>query len=511
MNVESESLVALLDAAARRAPDRIALIADRRTDPVRPLTLTWSELADQVRRAAAAFARLGLRPGDRIGVQLGNTVEFPIAFFGALRAGLTVVPVNPGYTEPELVTVLRDAGAAALLTESVAALEAAGVLGVPTLIVAGQVAGAQVPDGAHGLAELMAADAEAVHEHCDLAALVYTSGTTGRPRGAMLTHRALVANLDQCAALEPAVLKPSDVVLLALPFFHVYGLGPGLGMLTRTAATGVLMERFDAESALRLMTEQRVSVVLGAPPMYADLVETDADALATAFGSVRLAMSGAAPLSGEVADRLRRLTGTRLQQGYGLTETAPVLTCTVGRPAKSGSIGAPVPGVDLWLRDLEEPGAPVEEGDPGEIVVRGPNLFSGYWPDGADGPGESGWFGTGDVAYADAEGDLFLVDRAKELIIVSGFNVYPAEVEAVLLNHPSVAEAAAVGVPDERDGEAVKAFVVAASGRISTAELASWCAHSLARFKCPREFEVVDALPHSATGKVRKVQLRKRS
>jgi long-chain acyl-CoA synthetase len=237
--------------------------------------------------------------------------------------------------------------------------------------------------------------------------------------------------------------------------------------------------------------------------MYRALTAVDRDSVAAAFGTVRLAMSGAAPLPATVAERLRAITTVDIEQGYGLTETGPVLTCTVGAEAKPGSIGRPIPGVELWLRDQD--GDPVEDGDPGEVVVRGRNLFSGYWPDGADGPDDAGWF---DVAYLDVDGDLHLVDRRKELIIVSGFNVYPAEVEAVLLAHPAVAEAAVVGLPDEHRGERIKAFVVVRSAGTGTAELASWCARSLARFKCPTEFELVPELPHSATGKVRKARLR---
>jgi long-chain acyl-CoA synthetase len=296
-----------------------------------------------------------------------------------------------------------------------------------------------------------------------------------------------------------------------LPLFHVYGLGPGLGMLAHAAATGVLLDRPESAAALDAMARHRITSVLGVPTMYAAwLQDADAGTVAAAFGSVRLAMSGAAPLPPEVADRLREITTLRLEQGYGMTETAPVLTCTVGFPAKPGSIGRPVPGVELWLRD--EDGEPAEDGDPGEIVVRGRNLFDGYWPDAAAGPDAEGWFATGDVAYQDEDGDLHLVDRRRELIIVGGFNVYPAEVEAVLLTHPGVAEAAVVGAPAPIKGEAVQAFVVARPGvAVDAAELSAWCARSLARFKCPTVIEIVDGLPHSATGKVRKARLRARN
>jgi long-chain acyl-CoA synthetase len=223
---------------------------------------------------------------------------------------------------------------------------------------------------------------------------------------------------------------------------------------------------------------------------------------------VRLALSGAAPLPREVLHRVQDVTGHQVFEGYGLTETAPVLTSTIqSAVAKADSIGRPLPGVELRL--LDDAGRETEEGDPGEIVVRGANLFSGYWPDGSDGPDSDGWWATGDVAIADADGDLSLVDRRRELVLVSGFNVYPREVEDVLLRHPDVQEVAVLGVPHPYTGESVKALVVPVPGRRPSAdELIAYCALSLARFKCPTVVEVVDALPHSATGKVSKGRLR---
>jgi long-chain acyl-CoA synthetase len=224
--------------------------------------------------------------------------------------------------------------------------------------------------------------------------------------------------------------------------------------------------------------------------------------------SVRLAVSGAAPLPAEVLSAMVESTGRQVYEGYGLTETAPVLTTTlVSASPKPGSIGRPIPGVELRLTD--ETGDEVDDDDPGEIVVRGPNLFSGYWPDGAGGPDANGWFPTGDVAYADADGDLFLVDRIRELILVSGFNVYPREVEDVVTSHPDVAEAAVIGVPHPYTGEAVRALVVPREGRqVDPDAVIAYAAERLARFKCPTSIEVVDELPHSATGKVAKGKLR---
>ncbi len=340
----------------------------------------------------------------------------------------------------------------------------------------------------------------------DLAVVLYTSGTSGVPRGAMLSHRALRANLDQCARIDPPVVAPDDVVLLVLPLFHVYGLNAALGMVAQQAATGVLVERFDPVETLEQVRRYDVTALVGAPPMY--VAWSMLPDVGDAFTSVRLALSGAAPLPADVLHRVLDTTGHHVFEGYGLTETAPVLTSTLmSEVAKPGSVGRPVPGVELRL--VSEEGAAVEDGDPGEVVVRGDNLFSGYWPDGADGPDRDGWFATGDVGYLDGDGDLHLVDRRRELVLVSGFNVYPREVEDVLVAHPDVAEAAVLGIPHPYTGESVKALVVLRDGaRLSAEDVVAHCAASLARFKCPTAVEFVAELPHSATGKVSKGRLR---
>jgi long-chain acyl-CoA synthetase len=364
------------------------------------------------------------------------------------------------------------------------------------------------PDGATALDALLvpARPVPAAAAGEDLAVVLYTSGTSGRPRGAMLTHRALLANLEQTAAIDPPVVSQDDVVLLVLPLFHVYGLNGGLGAVARHAATGVLAERFDPVETLDLVRREHVTNVVGAPPMY--VAWSMLPDVGDAFASVRLALSGAAPLPPSVLHRVLDVTGHHVFEGYGLTETAPVLTTTLmSEVAKPGSIGRPVPGVELRL--VDEAGEEPEDGDPGEIVVRGPNTFSGYWPDGEGGPDADGWFATGDVAYLDDDGDLHLVDRRRELVLVSGFNVYPREVEEVLAQHPDVEEAAVLGIPHPYTGEAVKALVVLREGaRLTADDVIAHAARSLARFKCPTAVEFVAELPHSATGKVSKGRLR---
>ena len=491
------NLADLVRRAAQTAADRPAFLFQGEA-------LTWAQVDAAVDALARGLLGLGLDTGDRVALQLGNTPDFPLAYFAVLRAGLVAVPVNTSYTAHELGHVLGDSGARAVITGTDGAERLRqATLGIEHVVVAG-------PDAAgpltlDGLA-VPGAPVQASAGGEDLAVVLYTSGTSGRPRGAMLSHRALLANLEQTSAIDPPVVSQDDVVLLVLPLFHVYGLNAALGLVARHAATGVLVERFDPVETLEDVRRHGVTLLVGAPPMYVawSMLPDVGERLA----GLRLALSGAAPLPKEVLHRLLELSGHHVFEGYGLTETAPVLTSTLmSEVAKPGSIGRPLPGVEL--RVVDESGAAVEEGDPGEVVVRGANLFSGYWPDGDDGPDADGWWPTGDVAVVDDDGDLHLVDRRREMVLVSGFNVYPREVEEVLLTHPGVAEAAVLGIPHPYTGESVKALVVPRPGTRLTAEgVIEHCARSLARFKCPTAVEVVGSLPHTATGKVSKGQLR---
>ncbi|MFB9358709.1 AMP-binding protein [Actinoplanes nipponensis] len=487
--------------SARDRPAAPALIAE---DTV----VTWAELDERVTRAAGRLVT-GTRPGDRVALVLGNTVDFAVAYFATLRAGLVAVPLNPGYTADELTFALTDSGAARVVAED-------AVLGRLRLAEGVAVRVPELRSGEPGAPHPAAAE--------DLAVLLYTSGTSGRPKGAMLTHRALAANHDQLALIEPPVLDGADVVLLTIPFFHAYGLNTGLGAIAHHGACGVLVDRFTPGPSLDLIAKHQVTAVIGVPSMYA--AWSREPAVRERMASVRTAVCGAAPLDPADAARFTAATGRTVLIGYGLTETAPVLTTTaVSDRQKTGSIGRPLPGVSLLLRtaggevlwrdgpvadepDDAELELDLEVGagtDPGEIVVRGANLFSGYWPDGRDGPDADGWWGTADIAYADADGDLVLVDRIGELILVNGFNVYPAEIERVLVAHPGVAEAAVTAVPDEATGQAPYAYVVSAADPPPTAaELLAHCAAQLARFKLPAGIELVAELPRSAIGKVRK-------
>ncbi|MEV0728892.1 AMP-binding protein [Polymorphospora sp. NPDC050346] len=502
--------------AAAGGPERPALVW-------RDQTITWGDLDARVDTATAALTRLApATPGEpppRVAIALPNSPEFVVSYFAALRAGRIAVPVNPAFTARELRHVLADSGATLLIcTEEIRELvdgiraELPALTGVHT-------GPPPVPDGA-------APTPTGPTGRDEVAVLLYTSGTEGQPKGAMLTHRALMANHEQIARIRPAVVGTDDRLLLALPLFHAYGLNTGLGAVAYHGACGVLLDRFEPAEALAAITRHRVSGVVGVPSMFAGWA--DQPDLRAAMTSVRVAVCGAAPLDPTTARRFTAAAGRPAFVGYGLTETAPVLTATLASPApKSGSIGQPIPGVelrlvgpdgaDLWRDGATEAGEEdelaVEYGspgtDPGEIVVRGANLFSGYWPDGHDGPDPDGWWATGDIAYADADGDLFLVDRVGELIIVNGFNVYPHEVELVLDAHPDVAESAVLGIAHPTAGQAVAAYVVRVPGStVTSAELGRHCADRLARFKCPARLEFVDALPHSAIGKVRKTMLR---
>jgi long-chain acyl-CoA synthetase len=281
-------------------------------------------------------------------------------------------------------------------------------------------------------------------------------------------------------------------------------------MVARSAATGVLAQRFDPVETLAVVRNEHVSCIVGAPPMF--VAWSMLPDLGESLSSVRLALSGAAPLPPAVLTAVLESSGHHIFEGYGLTETAPVLTTTLcSQVAKPGSVGKPVPGVELKLlvEPEEDDGDGIGSEDPGEVAVRGANLFSGYWPDGEGGPDDDGWWRTGDIGYVDADGDLFLVDRTRDLILVSGFNVYPREVEEVLRRHPAVEEVAVIGVPHPYTGETVKALVVLKPEQSEDADgLIEFAASSLARFKCPTTIEFVSELPHSLTGKVAKGRLR---
>jgi len=499
-------LVAL---AAARGPDQPAVVDVSGPGPAR--TLTWARFDAAVTAEAARLGAAGVVRGDRVVVRLGNGAGFCVAVLGALRAGAVAVPYGPIAVVRELEIVFADARPSVVVAtdDDAAARTCAGPVGAQVL---------PPPDldpdpARNGPAPDQGPGGE------DLALLVYTSGTTGRPRGVQLSHRALLANREQTAAVRPSPVTPVDRVLLSLPLFHVFGLAAGLLQACWAGATVVVTDRFEPEHVVEVLEQQRISAVAGVPSMFRALLDVPAARLRAATSDVRLCTSGGAPLPPEWLASFREATGLPIYEGYGLTEGGPVITTNaIGGVAKPGSVGRPLPGIELRLVDTE--GRPLDEADepdPGDVdeyasdpsddtglvSLRGPNLFSGYWPDGAGGPDADGWFRTADVGFLDSDGDLHLVDRSSDVVIVNGFNVYPREVEQVLLELPGVAEAAVVGTPDERRGEQVRAVLVRASGaELTDEQVREHCAERLARFKVPTTIEFVPALPRTPTGKI---------
>jgi long-chain acyl-CoA synthetase len=515
-------LAELLSLAASEAPDGVALV-----EVASGRRVTWAELDAETDRVARGLNGLGLVAGYRVLIATVNRTEFVTSYLGTLRAGLVAVPVNPRSVTGELVRLVADSGARLVIADratvsgvrqAVSGLQDALVgadedlrrrTALPRVVTVG------VPPEAGELSyeQLLdsgGTDAPVGRDPERVAVLLYTSGTSGRPRAAMLSHRALVANIEQAAAVRPPMLTGDDVVLGVLPLFHVYGLNAVLGLVLHQRARLVLVDGFDMEGSLDVIERESVTVLPVAPPVFAywqavpDLGER--------LRGVRLALSGSAPLSPQLVRGFTERTGIEVHQGYGLTEAAPVVTSTLcSTRVKPGSVGSALPGIELRL--VDDSGRAPEGEDAAQISLRGANLFSGYWPDGADGPDALGWFATGDVGFLDPDGDLFLVDRLKELVIVSGFNVYPVEVEDVIGELDGVAEAAVIGTPHPLTGEAVVAYVQPAAGTsYDEGELEGLvlehCAVRLARFKQPTEVHVVDDLPHTVTGKVAKGRLR---
>ncbi len=507
----------LLSRAAIQEPDKTVL-----SEAATGRTVTCSGLEDLVQRVVQGLSDAGMIAGYRVMLATGNRIEFVAAYLGALRAGMVVVPVNPRSATGELIRMLADSGTRMVIAdpetitsvrEAVGGLsEAMEVSGYeqaarPRIVTVGTT----LAPGERSWDQLVATRGRQGPTRLDpesLAVLLYTSGTSGRPRAAMLSHRALLANVEQVAQVSPPMITGRDVVLGVLPLFHVYGLNAVLGQVLRQKSRLVLVDGFDPEGSLDLIEDEAISVVPVAPPVFAYWMQLPG--LEDRLGPVRLVLSGSAPLDAGLTAAFTARTNVEVHQGYGLTEAAPVVTSTLcsERPTLR-TVGAALPGIEIRL--VDESGREPHDEDGGEIHIRGANLFSGYWPDGADGPDEDGWWPTGDVGYLDDSGDLYLVDRIKELVIVSGFNVYPVEVEEVIVELPEVQEVAVIGVDDALTGEAVVAYVKATpAGASDDLEnvVRRHCESRLARFKQPSVIHVVDRLPYTPTGKVQKGRLR---
>lgn len=476
--------------------DRIALIVGGRET-------TYAELRDQVARLRGGLAGCGVGPGDRVAMLCGNNRYFVLGYLAIVGLGAVVVPLNPASPAPEIERELGAVGPVAVLVGPAAMaawadVDRAAIPSLRTVIAAeGQI------DGAVALDELLDAEAHPVVdvEPDHLAALMFTSGTAGAPRAAMLSHGNLLSNIEQNLA-TPDRTQPDDVIYGVLPLFHIFGLNVVLGLSLSVGATILLVQRFDPATAAESIAQRRVTIVPGAPPMWVAFSHFD-ELPADTFRSVRLALSGASRLSPAVAERFEERFGLPIREGYGLTEASPVVTSSAGATVRYGSVGRVLVGQQVRL--VGDDGADVPAGDAGEVWVKGPNVFLGYAGDDEATARvlRDGWLRTGDVATVDADGYLYLVDRAKDLIIVSGFNVYPAEVEEVLASHPAVAEVGVVGVPHPHHGEAVKAYVVRHPGAdVDEDALIDHSADYLARYKCPTKVIFVDHLPRNASGKL---------
>jgi long-chain acyl-CoA synthetase len=479
-------------------PARVALISRGRET-------TYGSLRDQVAHVRGGLAECGIGDGDRVALLCGNGRYFVVSYLAVVGLGAVAVPLNPGSPAPEIERELAAVSAKGVIVEPVAwqawlSVDRAAVPSVATVV---STEGDDLDESVSFASLLDAAPVDVVEVDDDhLAVLMFTSGTAGSPRAAMLSHGNLLSNLAQGESAT-ARIDRDDIVYGVLPLFHIFGLNVVLGLSLSRGATVVLVQRFDPSTALDTIRERQVTVVPGAPPLWLAFSHFD-DAAADSFASVRLALTGAAKMPEEAMRRLFQRFGLELSEGYGLTEASPVVTSSAGMPSKYGSVGKVLRGIEVRL--VDDSGDDALDGDPGEIWVRGPNVFLGYLDD----PEQTarvltadGWLRTGDIATVDADGYLYLVDRAKDLIIVSGFNVYPAEVEDVLAEHPGVAEVGVVGVSHPHSGEAVKAFVVPRPGcLLDEDQLIAWCTDHLARYKCPTKILLVDELPRNLSGKL---------
>ncbi|MEU2247777.1 long-chain fatty acid--CoA ligase [Streptomyces sp. NPDC019224] len=478
-------------------------------------TCTYGEADAVSGRIARALRDTGLRPGERVAVQLPNIVEFPLAYFGVLKAGLVMVPLNPLLTARELAHQLSDSGARTLITTAPSWKAAAGGLDLPghlRVYCVGAEDRQDLPATVMPFTDLCRGPArDEIHPTSadDTAVILYTSGTTGAPKGAELTHFQLYMN---CTVSGGAFgLEPADRTLAALPFFHAFGLSSVLNTAVRFGSSLVLVPRFEATAVADAMERHGCTLFVGVPTMYVALLQADRSGRDTS--SLRAAISAGAAIPAEVVAAFEKaFTGCVVLEGYGISETAAVITFNAGAEERRiGSVGKPIWGVEVRVVDGQ--GGPLPPGADrvGEILVRGHNVMKGYHerPEETAAAIREGWFATGDLGYLDHDGYLHVVDRLKDLVIRGGYNVYPREVEEVLHAHPAVAEAAVVGRPDDRLGEQVVAFVtLAPEAAAGPEELIAHCREHLAAYKYPREITVLEALPKGPTGKILKRALR---
>ena len=542
ITIPNESVPSMLEKAVRKFPDRPAIVFALR--PGVHKTRTFAQLWADIESFAGGLSERGFVRGDRLALFLPNCPQYVIAYFAALRLGLTVVQVSPLYIGDDLVKPLLDSRAKGIVTLDIFSHELEAVWGrlpdpkpkvflgrlkeeAPFLVGLLFLNGILRKKGLDPslprkipfepfpkvLKSRTQAPAVTIDPAKDVAAFQYTGGTTGKPKAAMLTHRNLVANVLQLREWDRKAQEGKEVVLSVIPLFHVYGMTVAMNYPLFYGATMIVNpDKPEPKMALELISRYHVTEFPGVPALY-NLVNNHPIATQVDLKSVRMCLSGSAPLTVEITKKFEALTGGRLIEGYGLSETSPV---THANPLegnrKVGSIGVPVPSTEMKIVGPDDPSKELGVDEVGELAVRGPQVMLGYWnqPEETAMVLKDGWFLTGDLARVDAEGFTYIVDRKKDMILVGGFNVYPREVEEVLYQHPDVLEAAVVGVADERSGESVKAFVVRKPGTNPQAlDIIEFVRSRIAHFKAPRSVEFVESLPKTMVGKVLRRELKK--
>ena len=482
-----------LTASVHRSPGAIALRQDDQT-------LTFAELDGACAAFAGQLAERGIGAGDRVAMSLPNIPAFAIVYYGALRVGAIVVPMNPLFKPREVTYYLQDSGASLLVGMAGDAATGAAEAGVDFIDVAEL---GSVLEDAQPQADVVERDGS------DTAVLLYTSGTTGRPKGAELTHANLQTN-QEVSGRTLLGASEDDVIMGCLPLFHVFGMTCALNVAVASGATLTLIPRFDPVKALEVIQRDGVTTFEGVPTMYGAMLAADAAQGKTAqLPSLRTCVSGGASMPLELMRGFEKRFDCIILEGYGLSETSPVASFNhPDKERKAGSIGTPIEGVRMRCVDPE--GNDVAPGEVGEIVIAGDNIMRGYWnrPEASAEAIRDGWFHSGDLGRIDEDGYFSIVDRTKDLIIRGGFNVYPREVEEVLYEHPAVAEAAVVGVPDDHYGEDVRAYVVLKPDAQATPEeIQAFTKERVAAYKYPRTVRIIEALPKGATGKILKREL----
>jgi long-chain acyl-CoA synthetase len=508
----------LLEDSAREEAQRCAIIFNQ-------TRLSYAALNAAANQVANLLVQRGIRKGDKVVISCLNVPYFPIVYFGILKAGAVVVPINVLLKPREIAYHLQDSDAKAyfcfegtpqlpLGETGYAGFQRAGTCEHFFLMTADPTAPspiAGVTTLGEALLDLPTAFETALTDPDDTAVILYTSGTTGQPKGAELTHLNMLLNARLADTLYPRV--DHDVHLITLPLFHSFGQTAQMNAGIYNRATLVLLPRFSADAAFSLMDRENVTFFAGVPTMYWELLncpEANKYDLNKIARNLRICMSGGAAMPVEVMRAFERKYNVKILEGYGLSETSPIATFNrMDRPSKPGSIGLPVWGVGVRILDLD--GSDVPEGEPGEVAIRGHNIMKGYYkrPEATAEAINNGWFRTGDIGRRDEDGYYYIVDRAKDMIIRGGFNVYPREIEEVLMTHPAVSLAAVIGVPHDTHGEEVKAFIIPTPGAaIVEAELIVWCRENMAAYKYPRIIEFRESLPMTATGKILKRELR---